>query len=453
MTRRWRADTLGLRLFVLMWVALVVSHLVAFAVVSTSMLRGAGPLPGWPTFPSLPPTPGLPDAAGGPPAGTPPQPLQPPEGRRPKPPPPERPARQPAPWPAPQIQLPQPQAQLPGPPPAAGGLPLRWLLLDYAVRLAIIAAAAAWGARWLAGPMRRLVGAARELGPALTQGRPVPRLEEAGGTVEVREGARVFNAMAAQLDEQLRARELLAAALSHDLRTPLTRMRLRLETLEGEPTAQRCIDDVREMNELIDSSLALFRGAGEPLHPQPVDLDALLQSLVDDLVEQGAKAHYVNGPGAQAQDVNGPGAQAQGVGDRVTPPRDASGSHRAASSVAQADPAALRRVLANLLGNALRYGHRAEVSLQPRGGRLLVCIDDDGPGVPPAELEAVFQPFYRVEGSRSRDTGGAGLGLYIARDLVRRQGGDLVLRNRVEGGRVRGLRAELSLPAATSGSR
>ena len=320
-----------------------------------------------------------------------------------------------------------PAAWGPRPPPwspAPGGLPTSLLLLDYAIRLLIIAAAAAWGARWLARPMRTMVGAARELGPALAQGRPVPHLDEAAGTLEVREGARVFNSMAAQLDEQLRSRELLAAALSHDLRTPLTRMRMRLETLEALETpdeagcaAQRCIADVGEMNQLIDSSLALIRTAGEPMPRQAVDVAALLQSLVDDLAEQGADVHCAGGPGA-------------------------------APALALAEPAALRRVLSNLLGNALRYGGRTEVSVHDDGHRLQVHVDDHGPGVPPEQLEAVFRPFYRLEASRSRDTGGAGLGLYIARDLVRRQGGELVLHNRMDGGRIAGLRAELTLPRA-----
>lgn len=371
--KRWLSDTLFKRLFILMWVALVGSHVVAYAVVTKRFFPGPGggappiSLSNLPTFPSLPPTPGLP---GGPP------PPMPPDHAKGHP-----------------------------------GLPTNLLLLDYGVRLLVIGLAAWWGARWLSAPMRRLTHASRSLGATLNTDAEPPKLDDRRGTVEVRDTARVFNEMARQLTDQFKARGLLVAAISHDLRTPLTRMRMRLETLAEEPAAQRCIADVREMNELIDSVLEVFRDASSSEPVQNTDVLALVQSLADDLVEQG-HAVFVEGESAVA--------------------------------VARAQPAALRRVVSNLLSNALRYGERAEVSVARQNEKVVVTIDDFGPGIPPDQLEAVFQPFYRVESSRSRHTGGTGLGLYIARDLVGRQGGTLVLSNRAAGG----LRATVSLPLA-----
>ena len=377
--KRWLGDTLFKRLFILMWVALVGSHVLAYGVATKRFLPGSGGPPvslsNLPTFPSLPPTPGLP--------GNPPGP--------------------------------------PGPPPAGGpvdhskghpGLPLESLLLDYGVRLLFIGLAAWWGARWLSAPMRRLTQASQQLGAALGRDAAPPRLDEQRGTVEVCNAARVFNEMAGQRHEQFRVRGLMVAAISHDLRTPLTRLRMRLENMEGEqhPAVPRCIADVREMNELIDTVLQVFRDAGAAEAAQPIDVQALVQAMADDLAEQGQPVTV----------------------ETDTP------------AVAQAQPAALRRVLANLLGNAVRYGERARVRVTRQGAQVSVLIDDDGPGIPSEQLESVFQPFYRVESSRSRHTGGTGLGLYIARDLVSRQGGSISLANRPEGG----LRAQLLLPAA-----
>jgi protein-histidine pros-kinase len=229
-------------------------------------------------------------------------------------------------------------------------------------------------------------------------------LDEADGTREVRDAAAVFNRMAAELSGQFEERGLMMAAISHDLRTPLTRMRLRLETGEVEAKVrERCIDDLREMNGLVESVIEVFRPA-EAVRLQRVDLSALAQSAVDDLAETGAAVSFEGPP-----------------------------------AVVHADPVALRRVLDNLVGNALRYAGNARVRVDLAAGVTRLIVDDDGPGIPDAELERVRQPFRRLESSRNRDTGGTGLGLYIAQQLVRRQGAVLVLGNRPEGG----LRAEV----------
>ena len=403
--KRWWRDTLFRRLFLLMVLALMGSHLLSFLVVSRLLMpapwseprpqprpegfepgdewpprwpapgasRPGGPPP-LPVLGSLPPTPGLP--------GTQPHPAGP-----------------------------------GGFGPGNASLPWPALWLDYGLRLALMALAAWWGARWLSGPVRRMVEAARDVGDEVLRGRMPAPLDEQFGTVEVREAAQVFNQMSERLAREFRGRGLLMASISHDLRTPLTRMRIRLETLQPAAQAQRCVDDIREMNTLIDGAIDVFRAedpGAEPL--QPTDVFALVQSLADDLQETG-----------QAVGLTGP--------SDGRPP------------VAQARPLALRRALDNLVGNALRHAGTAEVSVlaDPAGGAVLIRVDDRGPGIPPAQLPRVLEPFYRLDPSRNRGSGGAGLGLHIAHSLLQAQGASLALSNR-EGG---GLRAEVRLqPAA-----
>lgn len=373
-------NSLAFRLFVLIWAALVVSHVAAFAVVHGVMQAGIGghaaaPIdrvprdgvpslppapsdrPPLPTFPSLPPTPG----------------LDPPEFE-------------------------------------PGGLPMPLLMIDYGVRLLVIAAAGWWGSRWLARPMTRLVSASQTLGPALARGQSPPLLDEHQGTREVRAAATVFNAMASQIRQLFQARGLMIAAISHDLRTPLTRMRLRVETasIDG-ALRERCVADLQEMNGLIDTVLEVFRPVDPTAHLRRIDVAALAQAVVDDRTELGE-------------------------------PVEMSGD----SAVALIDPADLRRVLGNLIDNALRYAGAAEVSVQRDGGTVRVAVRDRGPGIPASQLDAVLQPFVRLETSRHRGTGGVGLGLFIASQLTQRMGARLVLGPRTGGG----LSAEILLETA-----
>jgi signal transduction histidine kinase len=356
-------DTLFKRVFLLMWIALVLSHLAGFLSVQQLMQRPDG-LPhavGLPPMPSLPPI-GRPEGG--------------PEG------------------------LPE------------GGPPVSWLWIDYLVRGLVIALGAWFGARWLSAPMRRLADASRALGRAVGTGSPAPMLDERRGTLEVRQTAEVFNTMARQLHGQFAAQALLMAAISHDLRTPLARLRLRLEQMGTTQNTERCISDVREMDQLIASVLDMMQLSHEPAARQQVDVRSLVQSLADDMAEQGQAVTLRDDPGNPAP------------------------------AVASAHPVALHRVLDNLVSNALRHAGSAEISIQVQATQLRVWVDDRGPGIPADQLEAVFQPFYRVDASRSKQTGGSGLGLYIARDLARRQGGEVTLARR-EGG---GLRAVLSVP-------
>lgn len=398
MMKRWRErlgrlDSLFLRLFLLMWFTLVLSQLVAFSVVSPVGMQWIGRLStdgaaALPPLPSLPPGNPLTVGAGD---GAPP------------------------PWPAWRPPVPPvlgPEGE--HPPAGWGGMPARSLWLDYALRALLIGVGAAIGARWLSVPMRRLAQASTTLSQGLAEGRDPPALDEAQGTVEVRDSARAFNRMAQALKHQFDQRSLHMAAVSHDLRTPLTRLRLRLEQLPSD-AARAAGADIRAMDELIDASLAVVREQSTAAGPALLDLGALLQSLTDDLAEQGLPVSL--------------------AGDAEATP----------ALRVRAHPASLRRVVDNLVDNALRHGGVARLGCRQVGGWAEVTVDDDGPGIAPAQLERVFQPWVRLpDGAGASGSGsgsGSGLGLAIARDLAQRDGATLTLDNRPEGG----LRARLRL--------
>jgi len=388
-------DTLARRIFLLLWVTLVAAQ--ALAIGAVTWVRGDFNVARMPGAPTLPPLPGL---------------MRGPQGQ-----PPQQPGSSDLHEPALPGDLPPPAGEPrdfehePPPPTPKGPWrgPFRalsaWeLTLDYGIRLLVTGLAAWIASRWLARPMRDLVRASQALGQSLHKQEPLPLLDERRGTLEVRESAQVFNAMARQLRRQFNERGLMVAAISHDLRTPLTRLRMRLETLDIEELQrQRSVEDIREMNALVDAVMELFRGDGpgaaEPL--QDLDLGALAQALTDDLLEQAMPVRF------------------EDPGEPV---------------LAKGQPMALRRVLGNLVGNAVRYGGSAEVRVGRDAQGVWLRVTDSGPGIPQAQLEAVFEPFYRLEESRNRHTGGAGLGLYIARELTLRQRGSLVLSNRPEGG-------------------
>ena len=230
----------------------------------------------------------------------------------------------------------------------------------------------------------------------------------------MRQTAQVFNTMAQQLHAQFDAQGLLMAAISHDLRTPLTRLRMRLEQMPADDTQrERCIDDVREMDQLIGSVLGMMRDQHAGEARERIDARALVQSLADDLAEQGQPVRV------------------QDAGEASAP-------------IVLARPTALRRAVGNLVGNAVRHGGSARLSMTVRNAEFVLVIADDGPGIPPQQLDAVFQPFYRADASRASGAPGSGLGLYIARDLIEREGGRIVLANRAGGG----LSATLALPLA-----
>ncbi len=251
-------------------------------------------------------------------------------------------------------------------------------------------------------PIRRLAKAADSFG----RGLDVPDFKPSGAA-EVRQAASAFLVMRERIRRQIEQRTVMLAGVSHDLRTPLTRMKLQLAMAGDDPAVASLASDVIEMERMVEGYLAFAAGEGaEP--PKPVVLSKLLTGVIDQM-----------GPNGVAVDL------------RID--RDMTVTLR---------PAAMRRCLTNLLSNAGRYGEHIQVHTSLRGRHLEIAIDDDGPGIPPERRADVFKPFYRLDESRNPKTGGTGLGLTIARDVVRGHGGDLLLEDAPGGG----LRARIRLP-------
>ena len=251
--------------------------------------------------------------------------------------------------------------------------------------------------RRLARPLQQFAQGARRFGVDFR----APPVEPVGPH-EIRQAILAFNAMQAQLQHFIKDRTQMLAAISHDLRTPLTRMRLRGEFIEDEEQQQRLFRDVDEMQAMINSALEFFRDDARLEETTSFDLAELLQTLVDDYRDQAIEVGF-EGP---------------------------------ARWVYFGRPLGLKRVVGNLLDNAIKYGREPTICLEPEGERLLIRVQDRGPGIAPADLERVFEPFFRLESSRNRSTGGVGLGLSAARAIVLEQGGELTLSNRPGGGLV-----------------
>jgi signal transduction histidine kinase len=277
---------------------------------------------------------------------------------------------------------------------------LLWSLIVLLVSVVIVTLIAV---RWLTRPLANLSNAADALGRDINR----PPLEEKG-SIEVRNAARAFNNMQARLKRLMRDRSRMMAAVSHDLKTPITRLRLRTEMLEDEQVKDKFCLDLDEMESMVQSALDFMRDLENDEPAQAMDINALLEVLQADAEE-----------GGQRLDITG-------------------GIH----SPYRGKPLALKRCLSNLVGNAIKYGKKAKILVEDNQYNLRLRIADEGPGLPESELERVFEPFYRLENSRSRQTGGTGLGLSIAHNIARAHGGKLILRNRPEGG----LEAELTLP-------
>jgi signal transduction histidine kinase len=276
-------------------------------------------------------------------------------------------------------------------------------IISMALMGLIVLAVATWAVRRVTAPLGVLSAAADRLGRDVTA---EPLAET--GTVEMQSAARAFNRMQERLRRLIESRTQMLAALSHDLRTPLTLLRLRTEEVADADERDKMLATIGEMDEMIGTTLAFAR---DEVHAEPrrkVDIAALLASVVDDMADAGLPV-------------------------TMTP---------AAPLIHDCQPGALKRALTNLLDNAVKYGKRAQAAIATVGNAIEIAIDDDGPGIPEAELARVFQPFYRVEDSRSRDTGGTGLGLAIAQSIVQAHGGELTLANRTGGG----LRACIRLP-------
>jgi signal transduction histidine kinase len=258
--------------------------------------------------------------------------------------------------------------------------------------------------RLVTRPLSVLANAAEDLGRNIDRA-PLPER----GANELVRASRALNVMQDRLKRYVDTRIKVLAAMSHDLKTPITRMRLRAEMLDDAHIKAKFIKDLDELQQMVGATLDYMRGladGGEAV--QPIDFTALISSLKEDAEEAG---HTVTVSGDARSPVLG---RAQ----------------------------ALKRCLQNLIDNALAYGRRADITLRDEGGALNIAISDDGPGIPQDDIERVFEPFYRVEGSRNRNTGGSGLGLSIARNIAQAHGGSVRLRNLARGG----LEATLRIP-------
>ena len=271
-----------------------------------------------------------------------------------------------------------------------------------------VAAVAILLVRTMLAPLKGLARAADEIG----RGPDVAVLEK--GPDEVRHVSRAFNAMQARIHQLIADRTQSLAAMSHDLRTPITRLRLRAGFLADQEAQAEIDADLDEMEAMIDATLAYLRGEIEVEDPKPTDVSALLVTLVDTAADLGRDATF-DGPRHLFAPLRG---------------------------------LAMKRAFANLVDNALTYGGSARVTLTDSDGALRVLVDHSGPGIPDEDLERVFEPFQRLDASRNRQTGGVGLGLAIVRQGVEREGGIVRLTNRPEGG----VRAEVIIPHRTNGA-
>ena len=251
-------------------------------------------------------------------------------------------------------------------------------------------------------PIRRLAQAAESFG----KGMQVVNFKPEGAR-EVRQAANAFLQMRERIQRQITQRTEMLAGVSHDLRTPLTRMKLQLAMLPENDYAAGLRGDVSEMEKMVDGYLAFARGEGSEV-PEQVSLQQILEEVVEDARRNGADVALENGIGVQ-----------------IT-----------------VRPHAIKRALTNLIDNASRHSYEVYVGAIRKGEVVEITVDDDGPGIPKAQRESVFKPFFRIDQSRNAETGGVGLGLTIARDVVRNHGGDLVLGESAAGG----LRALIRLP-------
>jgi signal transduction histidine kinase len=284
------------------------------------------------------------------------------------------------------------------------GLPI-WqirVLLLFAISVVCLIPVAWFFSRWLAKPLGQFAAAAERFGRD-----PSAPPVAVKGSLEITKAAAAFNEMQDRLRRYVDDRTSMVAAIAHDLRTPLTRLRFRVEAAPEEAQAKMTAD-IDQMEAMIAATLTFVRDAQADPHRTRLELSSLLESVVDDMAETGADVAV----------------------------------EKAEKVVIDADSLALRRLITNLIENAIKYGARARCSLSVHDRLAEIDIEDDGPGVPAPELNRVFDPFYRREPSRNRQTGGIGLGLSVARSIARAHGGDVALQNRPQGG----LRAKVTLP-------
>jgi signal transduction histidine kinase len=278
------------------------------------------------------------------------------------------------------------------------------LILALGVMAAMIALLTAWAARRLTAPLTLLADAAERLGRDVG----APPLAVSGSR-ELRSAAQAFNKMQESLKRLIENRTQMLGAISHDLRTQLTLLRLRAETGDHADDRDRMLKTISEMDEMLMATLSFARDEATSEISKRIDIGAFVSSIADDMADAGLAVE--TGP--------------------IEP-----------GVVVECKPLALRRALTNLIDNAVKYGGKASVTMNATASEVEITVDDQGPGIPEDQLGRVMQPFVRLEESRNRDTGGIGLGLAITASIAEAHGGTLTLSNRREGG----LRAILALP-------
>lgn len=260
-----------------------------------------------------------------------------------------------------------------------------------------------WIIRRVTHPLKLFAAASDRLGKDVH----APPMEVTG-SVELEQAALAFNGMQDRLRRLIKNRTLLLAAISHDLRTPITLLRLRAEFIGDEEGKSKILTILDDMEAMISSTLRFARDESENEPPVLVELDALIGSICDDMSDSGLPVSF----------------------------------HAREAFTFECKPIAIKRALTNVIENAVKYGSKASIELKKTASGVEIVIVDDGPGIPENDLEQVFLPFYRVEESRSRETGGTGLGLSIARSIIDNHGGEILLSNREIGG----LKVRIVLP-------
>lgn len=284
------------------------------------------------------------------------------------------------------------------------GFRWKWPALTWLGLMAIaISAVVVLMVRRITKPMASLASAAERAG----RGEVVEPLREVG-PLDVRQATGAFNRMHDRLQRFMQDRTRMLAAMSHDLRTPITTLRLRAEFIEDEETRNKILETLEEMQRMTEATLAFVREEAKTEATRQVDLTTLIESVVADFSDFGHEVRF-------------------NETERLT---------------FACRPQGIKRALRNLLENAIRYGRKADVTLISGIDEVLIRVDDEGPGIPKKDIDRMFQPFVRLDESRSEETGGIGLGLAIARSIIRGHGGDIELTNRKEGG----LRATITLP-------
>jgi signal transduction histidine kinase len=271
----------------------------------------------------------------------------------------------------------------------------RQFLVSMTVMAIIILGVTILVVRRVTAPLASLAVAAERLGQNVT----APPLPETG-TIETRKASRAFNDMQVRLRSLIESRTRLLAAISHDLRTPLTLLRLRTESINDQQEREKMLATIAEMNSLVEEALSFARDEAVAEPPRSTDLTSLVQSITDDMHDAGLPVAM----------------------------------EPAQTLVLECRPTALKRALINLIDNAVKYGKSARTSVRAIPKGVEITIDDEGPGIPESQLKRVLEPFYRVEQSRSPETGGVGLGLTIALSAIQAHGGELLLSNRPSGG-------------------